>query len=253
MSLVEAHIQNLREAQLAKLSAAYLGAPTFGHFSPGHRLADWAFLRLFSFHFAAAAWIMVIGFAVTLVLFHRVLAEMFRPGAGPLVLTLVYGVSLVHVGTTQWWAAGIDRVCATGLDPERARATHWHRRAGPAGEGGVPGDLRRRLPEGPPRPRVGRGRRTDRVRVDAEGGRLPRDGVRLILTPAAAARPIPFFVRRPQKQLWYLLASSTDEPFELALRNFLRESLFYGQYGAIYERSFGVLPDYGRIRELIDP
>ncbi|MGH9281163.1 MAG: ArnT family glycosyltransferase [Acidimicrobiales bacterium] len=108
-------IQNLREAQLAQLTIGYLGEPTFGHFSPGHRLADWAFFHLFSFDFTAAAWIMVIGFALTLVLFHRVLAELFRPGAGPLVLTLVYGVSLVHVGTIQWWAAGIDRVCATAL------------------------------------------------------------------------------------------------------------------------------------------
>ncbi|HEX3622282.1 MAG TPA: hypothetical protein VHT97_08210 [Acidimicrobiales bacterium] len=105
--------KNLRQAQVRGLSAGYLFAGTSGHFAPGHRLGDWFLERLFPFNFAAAEVILLLGFAVTLLLFHRLLAELYGPGPGPVVLTFLYGASIVHVGVIQWWSSGLDRVPAT--------------------------------------------------------------------------------------------------------------------------------------------
>jgi hypothetical protein len=106
-------IKNLRQAQLSDLSLDYLLEPTSGHFAPGHRLGDWMVQRFFDFNFTAAQALMLIGFAACLLLFHRILAELFRPGPGPIVVTLLFGASVVNVGVLQWWASGLDRVPAT--------------------------------------------------------------------------------------------------------------------------------------------
>ncbi|MDQ4097246.1 MAG: hypothetical protein M3144_05180, partial [Actinomycetota bacterium] len=108
-------IKNLREAQLRDLTLDYLFEPTSGHFAPGHRLGDWVVQRLFDFNFTGAQVLMLIGFAACLLLFHRILAELFRPGPGPLLITLLFGASVVNVGVVQWWASGLDRVPATFL------------------------------------------------------------------------------------------------------------------------------------------
>src|SRR5262249_12974206 len=57
--------------------------------------------------------IVLVGFGVALLLFHRILAELIRPGWAPIVLTLLFAASVVNVGVTQWWASGMDRIPAT--------------------------------------------------------------------------------------------------------------------------------------------
>ncbi|MGH9278571.1 MAG: hypothetical protein ACRD12_10775 [Acidimicrobiales bacterium] len=106
-------IKNLRQAQLSDLSIDYLMEPTSGHWAPGHRLADWALQRYFPFNVAASQMIVLVGFAVVLLLFHRMLAELMRPGKGPLLMTVLFGASVTNVGVTQWWASATDRVPAT--------------------------------------------------------------------------------------------------------------------------------------------
>ncbi|MDP8937047.1 MAG: hypothetical protein M3O23_04870 [Actinomycetota bacterium] len=121
-------IKNLRQAQVEGLSLSYLLEPTSGHFAPGHRLGDWILHRAFGFEFPAAQALLLIGFALSLLLFHRILAELLRPGPGPLLFTLGYGVSMVHVGVTQWWASGLDRVPATVLSFVAILTyVRWHR------------------------------------------------------------------------------------------------------------------------------
>lgn len=121
-------IKNLRQAQVEGLSLSYLLEPTSGHFAPGHRLGDWVLHRAFGFEFPPAQALLLIGFALSLLLFHRTLAELFRPGLGPLLFTLGYGVSMVHVGVTQWWASGLDRVPATVFSFLAILAyLRWHR------------------------------------------------------------------------------------------------------------------------------
>lgn len=106
-------IKNLRQAQVDGLSWRYLAAPTSGHWAPGHRFGDWVQQAFFGYNFAASQAILLAGFAVTLLLFHRIVVELTRPGRGPILLTLLYGASYIHTGIIQWWAAGLDRVPAT--------------------------------------------------------------------------------------------------------------------------------------------
>ncbi|MFP5317162.1 MAG: hypothetical protein ACLGI2_02580 [Acidimicrobiia bacterium] len=108
-------LKNLRQAQVADLSIDYLMEPTSGHFAPGHRLGDWIQQRAFGFDFPAAQAQLLVGFALSLVLFQRILAELFGAGLGSYLFTLAFGFSMVHVGVTQWWASGLDRVPATVL------------------------------------------------------------------------------------------------------------------------------------------
>lgn len=106
---------NFRQAQLASLSLEFLVEPVFEHFSPGHRIGDSLIQDLFPLNFGVARAILLAAFGVSLLLFHRLLVELFRPGPGPLLLTLLYGLSEVHVGVVQWWASGLDVVPATLL------------------------------------------------------------------------------------------------------------------------------------------
>ena len=106
-------LKNFRQAQVEALSLDHLLSPTSGHFAPGHRLGDSVIQDLFPMNFGAAQVILLAGFAVSLLLFHRILVELVRPGLVPLLLTLLYGISLTHVGVLQWWASGLDRMPAT--------------------------------------------------------------------------------------------------------------------------------------------
>ena len=106
---------NFREAQLRGLSLSYVLEPTSAHLAPGHRFGDWVIQEFFPMNFRVAQGLMLAGLAATLVAFHRLVAQLFGPGPGPLLLTLVFGASTVHVGTLNWWASGLDRLPATFL------------------------------------------------------------------------------------------------------------------------------------------
>jgi len=105
----------LGQAQREGLSLGFLGRPLNLHFSPGHRAADWALQRWFPLNFAVAQLLLLCLFAVSLILMHRILVELFGRGRGPLVLTLLYGTSIVHVGIVQWWASALQSLPSTVL------------------------------------------------------------------------------------------------------------------------------------------
>ncbi|HET9443502.1 MAG TPA: hypothetical protein VFO65_09275, partial [Acidimicrobiales bacterium] len=105
---------NFRQAQVEPLGLDHLLAPTSGHFAPGHRLGDWVLENLLSRSMIGARALLLAGFAVGVVLFHRILVDLARRrGAVPLVLTVLYATSVVHAHVIRWWASGLDRVPAT--------------------------------------------------------------------------------------------------------------------------------------------
>lgn len=106
---------NFRRAQTASLSIEHLAEPTSNHFAPAHKLGDWLFWHLFGLNYTTALVLLLIGFAVTLLLFHRLLAELIRPGLAPILLTFLYGMAALHSSSLQWWSSGLDRVPATFL------------------------------------------------------------------------------------------------------------------------------------------
>lgn len=104
---------NFREIQVEDgLSVRYLLSPTSAHFAPAHKLGDWLLHTVAPLNFSVAQGIILLGFAGSLLVFHKVLRELFDPTPA-LVLTFVYGTSMVHVAVQQWWSSGMDRVPAT--------------------------------------------------------------------------------------------------------------------------------------------
>ncbi|MFN2505951.1 MAG: hypothetical protein ABR540_17305 [Acidimicrobiales bacterium] len=124
---------SLGAARREGLSFDYLASPVFGHFVPGHRLGNWLVESVAPLNFGFANVVLLACFALSLLVLHRVLAELFRPGPAPLLLTLFFGVSAIQVGTAQWWAAGLSRLPA-GLFGLVAILLHLrYRREGRAG------------------------------------------------------------------------------------------------------------------------
>lgn len=105
----------LGQAQREGLSLKLLGQPLNLHFSPGHRAADWALQRWFPLNFDVAQLLLLCLFALSLLLLHQVLVELFGRGPGPVVLTVLYGTSIVHVGIVQWWASALQSLPSTVL------------------------------------------------------------------------------------------------------------------------------------------
>jgi hypothetical protein len=103
---------SLAEAQREGLSIDYLLRPVFGHFVPGHRFVNWFVQAVSPLNFRLTSAVLLLCFAASLLVMHRLLAELFRPGPGPLLLTLFYGASIIQLGTAQWWAAGLSRLPA---------------------------------------------------------------------------------------------------------------------------------------------
>ena len=110
---------NLREAQVSRLSFEYLTGRSPGtcclglRVAPVHRLAYWFIDRFFPMNFRVAQVLALTGFALCLLVLHRLLAELFGAGPGPVVLTLLFALAPVHVEVLQWWSATLDRVGST--------------------------------------------------------------------------------------------------------------------------------------------
>lgn len=103
------------QARDSGLSLAYLFRELNVHFSPGYRLVDWAFQSLVPLSWPAAQIFLLTGFAACLVLVYLILAELFEPGVGAVVLVVVYGSALVNVDVIQWWSSGLQSVPSVSL------------------------------------------------------------------------------------------------------------------------------------------
>lgn len=99
-------------AQREGLSLSYLARDVMGHFAPAHRLFDWLIQAFFPVEFWPAQVFLLACFAGSALLVYLLLIEMFGTGPGPLLLTLLYGTSLVHVEVAQWWSAALHSLPA---------------------------------------------------------------------------------------------------------------------------------------------
>lgn len=97
-----------REAQRQGISLSFLAQPLNVHLSPGHRVTDWFLQRFFPLDFPLAQALLLIGLAASMIVLYRVLTALFGPGPGPVLLTFLYGTSLVQVGVLQWWSASLQ-------------------------------------------------------------------------------------------------------------------------------------------------
>lgn len=95
----------LRQAQRFGLSWRLLVAPLNIHLSPARSLFDWVLVRAGGLEYGLAQVFVLAWFAASVLVLHRLLVELFGDGWWPLLLALLYGTSIVHVGTAQWWAA----------------------------------------------------------------------------------------------------------------------------------------------------
>lgn len=99
---------NFHEVERDGLSFSYLTrVVASGHLAPGRRLGDWLIQSFFPLNFGVAQALMLSCLAGSAFVLYRVLVELFGSGPGPLLLTLLYGTSIVHVEVIQWWAAGL--------------------------------------------------------------------------------------------------------------------------------------------------
>ncbi len=120
----------LRQGQRSGLSLGFLLEPLNPHFSPGHRLVNWLLDTFFPLNFGVAQGVLLACFAASVLVLHKVLAELFGPGLGPLLLSLLYGTSLIHVGVIQWWNGGLLTLPATVLSLLSILAYIRHHRTG---------------------------------------------------------------------------------------------------------------------------
>lgn len=104
---------NARIAQQEGMSVGYLFRPDFGHISPGFKFVCWLFQRMAPLDFRLPVFFLVACFALSLLVLHRLLSELFRPSWGTLAVTVAYAFSVAHVGTGLWWAAALGRFPAT--------------------------------------------------------------------------------------------------------------------------------------------
>jgi hypothetical protein len=104
----------LLEGQRHGLSLGFLVQefPFGSHLSPGHRFGDWFLQAFFPLNFRAAQVAMLTCFAGTVVLAHLVISELLGPSRRrwSLLLTGLYGTSIVHVAVVGWWGTALLRI-----------------------------------------------------------------------------------------------------------------------------------------------
>jgi len=96
------------DAQRRGMSPSFLVAPLNVHFSPGHRLVDWALQSFAPLNFGVGQVLLLACFAISLVVFYYLLVEMFEPGPAALVLTALYATSVINVSEAQYWGSGLQ-------------------------------------------------------------------------------------------------------------------------------------------------
>ena len=104
---------NFRVAQTTHFSWTYLTSPVFEQFAPGHHVFDWLIQHAFPMDFGAAIAISTVFYVASIVLMALLLGELFGPGRLQVLLTAVFGGSVVNIGTAQWWAAGLHKLPVT--------------------------------------------------------------------------------------------------------------------------------------------
>ena len=97
------------------LSLGYLDQAVFIHYAPGHRFAYWALGRLAPLDWPLALGTLLVLFAGSVWLLHRICVQLFGDRRSYLVVPLVFATSVVLVPSFLWFADGVHKLPSTFL------------------------------------------------------------------------------------------------------------------------------------------
>jgi hypothetical protein len=95
--------------------AAYLASPVFIHYAPGLKLGYWALEAFAPLDWGLALAGLLVLFAGSLFLFHRICVQLFGDRRSNLVPLLMFGSSVVLVTSFLWFADGLHKLPSTFL------------------------------------------------------------------------------------------------------------------------------------------
>jgi hypothetical protein len=87
----------------------YLGRVVFIHYAPGHRLAYYLLAKLAPLDWSAALGAMLVLFAASLAMFHRICNRLFGRRPANLVLLGLFGTSVLLVPSFLWFADALHK------------------------------------------------------------------------------------------------------------------------------------------------
>src|SRR3954463_8245037 len=125
----------------------YLGTVVFIHYAPGMRLGYWALEKLAPLDWAAGQAALLVLFAGSILLLHRIFRQLFGERRSNILLLLLFGTSILLVTSFLWFADGLHKLPSTFLSllAIDAYLTHWRTRSKAAlavsGAGGALGSL----------------------------------------------------------------------------------------------------------------
>src|SRR3954452_16811976 len=91
------------------LAMDYLQRVVFIHYAPGHRLAYYLLGKFAPLDWGAALTAMLVLFAGSLAVFHRICTRLFGSRPGNLVLLGLFGTSVLLAPTVLWFADGLHK------------------------------------------------------------------------------------------------------------------------------------------------
>jgi hypothetical protein len=104
------HIAIARDAVSGSgLDLHYLGRIVFIHYAPGHRFAYWLLQELAPLDWSAALAAMLVLFAGSLAVFHRITTRLFGRRPTNLVLLGLFGTSVLLAPSFLWFADGVHK------------------------------------------------------------------------------------------------------------------------------------------------
>src|SRR3954469_24857909 len=109
----------------------YLGKVVFIHYAPGLRLGYWSLERFAPLDWAAGQAALLVLFAGSILLLHRIFRQLFGERRSNLVLLLFFGTSILLVTSFLWFADGLHKLPSTFLSllAIDAYLTHWRTRS----------------------------------------------------------------------------------------------------------------------------
>jgi hypothetical protein len=118
---------HLVKAHDAALTAPYLADPVFIHYAPGLRFGYWALQHVAPADWGVALAGLLVLFAGSLVLFHRICIQLFGERRSNLVVLLLFGSSVTLVTSFVWFADGLHKLPSTFLSLLAIHAWLRHR------------------------------------------------------------------------------------------------------------------------------
>src|SRR3954451_23463801 len=109
----------------------YLGKVVFIHYAPGLRLGYWSLERFAPLDWAAGQAALLVLFAGSILLLHRIFRTLYGERRTNLLLLLLFGTSILLVTSFLWFADGLHKLPSTFLSllAVDAYLTYWRSRS----------------------------------------------------------------------------------------------------------------------------